>query len=68
MVKVFVDQVLAIVLPQNFNLASKIIVWAPHQLVFTHISMLLNILAQSTRSALVVTLNDFEKAALVMRL
>ena len=68
MVKVFFDQVLAIVFAQNFNFAAEIVVWAPDQLILANVSMLLDVLAQNSRAALVVTFDNLEQTALIVSL
>ena len=68
MIKVFFDQMLAVVFSKDFNFTSKVIVWAPDQLILADITMLLYILAHDPCATLVVTLDYFEEAALVMGL
>ena len=65
-VKVLLDQMLTVVLPQNLNHASEVVVWAANKLVFTDITMLLDVLSKDFRSTLVVTIDNFVKTPLIM--
>ena len=59
---------LAVVFPQDFNLAAKVVVGALDQLVLTRVLVLLNVLTQDSSAALVITLNDFEQTPFIVQL
>jgi len=67
-IEVLLDQMLAVVFPQDFNLAPKVVIGTLDELVLTHVSVLLDVLPQDLGATFVVTVNDFEQTSLVVRL
>ena len=68
MIEVFLNQVLPVVFSEDFNLAAEVVVGALYQLILAHIPVLLNILSEDFRAALVVALDDLKQTPLIVSL
>lgn len=66
MVEPFFHKVLVTIFTKNFYLTTKVVVRTFYKLKLAHFFMLLNVLSQCSLSALVFTLNDFEKASFIV--
>lgn len=54
------------VFPEDFNLASKVVVGTLNKLELTYLFMLLDVLSECFLAAFVIALNDFEKTSFIM--